>query len=96
MGSVREEARSRAPLACGEGKRLSSELLVRDAWLSHGLPFTYGHQRGLDGTLRSSGYLSKNTGVVHGSLHLYPCFRIYIKYLSFNLSILFRLFRFET
>jgi hypothetical protein len=38
-GSVREEARSRAPLARGEGPRLSIDLLVRDAWLSYGLPF---------------------------------------------------------
>jgi hypothetical protein len=31
--------RSGAPLACVEGMQLSMELLVRDAWPSHGLPF---------------------------------------------------------
>jgi hypothetical protein len=39
MGSVREEAGSRAPLACGEGLHLSTELLVCGAWPSRGLPF---------------------------------------------------------
>jgi hypothetical protein len=29
------------------------------------------HQRGLVGTLRGSGYLGKNTGVIHESLLLY-------------------------
>ena len=38
-GSVREEAGSGAPLARGEGPRLSTELLDRGAWPSHGLPF---------------------------------------------------------
>jgi hypothetical protein len=33
-------ARSEAPLARGEGSRLSTELLDRSAWPSHGLPFT--------------------------------------------------------
>jgi hypothetical protein len=33
-------ARSGAPLVCGEGLRLSTELLDRDAWPSRGLPFT--------------------------------------------------------
>jgi hypothetical protein len=32
-------AGSRAPLARGEGMRLSTELLDRGAWPSHGLPF---------------------------------------------------------
>ena len=32
-------ARSGAPLACGEGLRLSTELLDRRAWPSRGLPF---------------------------------------------------------
>jgi hypothetical protein len=45
-------AGSGAPLARGEGPRLSSELLDR-------------------GTLRGSGYLGKNTGVIHESLLLY-------------------------
>jgi hypothetical protein len=31
-------ARSGAPLACGEGPWLSTELLDRGAWPSHGLP----------------------------------------------------------
>jgi hypothetical protein len=32
-------AKSGPPLACGEGPRLSIELLDRGAWTSHGLPF---------------------------------------------------------
>jgi hypothetical protein len=32
-------AESGAPLACGEGLRLSTELLDRGAWPSRGLPF---------------------------------------------------------
>ena len=32
-------ARSGAPLARGEGPQLSTELLDRGAWPSHGLPF---------------------------------------------------------
>jgi hypothetical protein len=64
-------ARSGAPLARGEGPWLSAELLDRGAWPSCGLPFAYGHQRGLVGTMRGSGYLGKNTGVIHESLHLY-------------------------
>jgi hypothetical protein len=64
-------ARSGAPLACGEGPRLSIELLDRGAWPSRGLPLAYGHQRGLVGTLRGSGYLGKNISVIHESLHLY-------------------------
>jgi hypothetical protein len=32
-------AGSGAPLARGEGPRLSTELLVHGAWPSHGLPF---------------------------------------------------------
>jgi hypothetical protein len=61
------------------------------AWAS----LCVGHQRGLIGTLRGSGYLGKNTSVIHGSLHLYLffSFRIYIKHLSFNLVFLVRLFR---
>jgi hypothetical protein len=31
----------------------------------------FSHQRGLVGTLRGSGYLGKNTVVIHESLHLY-------------------------
>jgi hypothetical protein len=64
-------AGSRAPLARGEGSWLSTELLDRGAWPSRGLPFAYGHQGGLVGTLLSSGYLGKHTGVIHESLHLY-------------------------
>jgi hypothetical protein len=64
-------AGSRAPLARGEGPRLSTELLNRGAWPSCGIPFAEGHQRGLVGTLRGSGYLGKNTGVIHESLHFY-------------------------
>jgi hypothetical protein len=69
-----------APLARGEGSWLSMELLDRGAWPSHGLPFAYGHQRGLVGTLRGSGYLGKNTGIIHKRLHLYlvlvTCFQL--------------------
>jgi hypothetical protein len=65
-------AGSGAPLARGEGPRLSTELLDRGALPSRGLPFACGHQRGLLGILRGSGYLGKNTGVIHESLHLYP------------------------
>jgi hypothetical protein len=48
--------------------------------------------------VRSSGYLDKNTGVIHESYisTLLFTFRIYIKYLSFNLAFLVRLFRIET
>jgi hypothetical protein len=48
-------AESEAPLARGEGPRLSTELLDQGAWPSRGLPFAYGHQRGLVGTLRGFG-----------------------------------------
>jgi hypothetical protein len=64
-------AGSGAPLARGEGPRLSTELLDRCVWPSRGLPFAHGHQRVLVGTLRGSGYLGKNTGVIYESLHLY-------------------------
>jgi hypothetical protein len=64
-------AGSGAPLARGEVPRLSIELLDRGAWPSCGLPFAWGHQRGLVGTLRGSGYIGKNTGVIHERLHLY-------------------------
>jgi hypothetical protein len=64
-------AESGAPLAHGEGPRLSTELLDRGAWPSLGLPFVQGYQRGLVETLRGSGYLGKNTDVIHESLHLY-------------------------
>ena len=42
-------------------------------------------QRGLGGSLRASRYLSKNTGVVDGSLHISTLlfsFRIYIDYIT--------------
>jgi hypothetical protein len=64
-------AESEAPLARGEGSWLSTELLDRGAWPSRGFSFAYRHQRGLVGTLRGSGYLSKNTGIIQESLHLY-------------------------
>jgi hypothetical protein len=35
VGSVREEAGSGTPLACGEGLQLSTELLVYGAWPSN-------------------------------------------------------------
>jgi hypothetical protein len=64
-------AGSGAPLVRGEVPRLSTEILDRGAWPSRGLPFAFGHQRGLVGTLRGFGYLGKNTGVIHKSLHIY-------------------------
>jgi hypothetical protein len=64
-------AGSGAPLARGEGSWLSTELLDRGAWPSCGLSFAYGHQRGLVLTLHGSGYLGKNTSVIHESLLLY-------------------------
>jgi hypothetical protein len=64
-------ARSGAPLARGEGLRLSTELLDRGGWPSRELPFTYEHQQGLVGTLRGSGYLGKNIDAIHKSLYLY-------------------------
>jgi hypothetical protein len=66
------------------------ELLVRGAWPSRGLPFMYGHQRGLVETLPGSGYFGKNTSGVHENLHLYLCYlasAFTFKYLSFNLYI---------
>ena len=44
-----------------------------------GFPLRRGHQRGLVGTLRGSGYLGKNTGVIQESLHLY--FALYLSHL---------------
>jgi hypothetical protein len=41
-GSIREEAESGAPLACGEGSQVSMELPVRAAWTSRGLPLPRG------------------------------------------------------
>jgi hypothetical protein len=45
-------AGSGAPLTSGEGPRLSTTLLVCGAWPSLGLPFAWGHQRGLVWILR--------------------------------------------
>jgi hypothetical protein len=58
-----------------------------------------GHQRGLVGTLHGSVHLGKNTSVIHESLLSLPLlftFLIYIKYLSFNLSFLVKIFRIGT
>jgi hypothetical protein len=71
VGERLRGARSGAPLTRGEGPRLSTELLDHGAWPSRGLPFLYGHQRELVGTLHGSRYLGKNTGFIHESLHLY-------------------------
>jgi hypothetical protein len=60
---------SGAPLARGECPRLSTEALGPRV----GVPLRR-HQRGLVGTLRGSGYLGKNTDVIHESLHLYLAF----------------------
>jgi hypothetical protein len=48
------------------------------AWTLRGIPCE-GLQRGLGGSLSTSRYLGKNTGVIDGSLHLYLIitFRIY-------------------
>jgi hypothetical protein len=62
---------SGAPLARGEGSRLSTELLHSGGWPSCGLPLCVGHQQGLVGTMRGSECLSKNTSVIHESLHIY-------------------------
>jgi hypothetical protein len=64
VGSVREEPEAEHHLRV----RLSMKLLDRGAWPSRGLPFAYGHQRGLVGTLCGSGYLGKTTDVIHESL----------------------------
>jgi hypothetical protein len=55
----------RRPLACGKGLRLSMKLANQELGPCEGL------QRGLGGSLGTSRYLKKNTGVVDGSLHLY-------------------------
>ena len=50
------------------------------AWPLQGIPYE-GLQRGLEGSLHASRYLSKNTRVVDGSLHISTLlfsFRIYI------------------
>jgi hypothetical protein len=91
-------AESGAPLARGEDLGLSTELLDRGAWPSCGLPFPWQHQRGLVGTLHGSGYLDKipasSIRVCISTLLFTFC--IYVKYLSFNLVFLVRLFRIET
>ena len=58
----------------GEGPELSMELPDWELDPCEGL------QRGLEGSLRASRYLGKNTGVVDGSLHISTLlfsFRIY-------------------
>jgi hypothetical protein len=62
---------SEAPLARGEGPWLSTELLNRGDWPSRRLPFAYSQQRGLVETMHGSGYLGKNTDIIHESLLLY-------------------------
>ena len=77
-GSIRERLAGRHvgdPLACGEGPRLSTELPDQELGPYEGL------QQGLGGSLRASRYLSKNTGVIDGSLHMSSLlfsFHIYI------------------
>ena len=54
------------------------------AWPLRGIPCK-GLQRGLGGSLCASRYLSKNTGVIDGSLHISTLlfsFRIYIVYIT--------------
>ena len=48
-----------------------------EAWPLRGIPCE-GLQRGLGGSLSTSRYLGKNTGVVDGSLHLYVIFTFHI------------------
>jgi hypothetical protein len=62
-------AGSGAPLARGEGPRLSTELPTEVLGPHVGFPLRRGTR--LVGTLRGSGYLGKSTGVIHESLHLY-------------------------
>jgi hypothetical protein len=91
-------AGSGAPLARREGLWLSTKLLDQGAWPSCGLPFSLGHQLGLVGTLvvpdTSVKILASLTRVYISTLLF--TFRIYIKYLSFNLAFLVGLFRIET
>ena len=76
--SIRERLAERNvedPLAHGEGPRLSTELPDRELGPYEGL------QRGLEGSLRASRYLDKNTRVVDECLHISTLpfsFHIYI------------------
>jgi hypothetical protein len=71
VGSVREEPEAehhlRVEKARGSLRSYSTVVLGPRV----GFPLRMGHQRGLVGTLRGSGYLGKNTGVIHESLLLY-------------------------
>ena len=66
---------------CEWGRPGAIHIVTRPgAWPLQGIPYE-GLQRGLRGSLRASQYLSKNTGVVDGSLHITTLlfsFRIYI------------------
>ena len=70
---------------CAWGRPRAIYGVVRPgAWPLRWIPCE-GLQRGLGGSLRVSRYLSKNTGVVNGSLHIFTLlfsFRIYIGYIS--------------
>ena len=69
----------RRPTCAWEGPRLTMELPNQKLRPCEGL------QRGLGRSLRASRYLSKNTRVVDGSLHistLLISFRIYIDYIT--------------
>ena len=70
---------------CAWGRPEAIHGLTRPgAWPLRGIPCE-GLQRGLEGSLRASRYLSKNTRVVDGSLHISTLlfsFRIYIDYIT--------------
>jgi hypothetical protein len=70
-GSVREEPEAEHHVRVEKARGSLRSYSTEGAWPSRGLPFAYGHQRGLVGTVRGFGYLCKNTGVIHKSLHLY-------------------------
>jgi hypothetical protein len=68
-GSVREEPKPEHHLhvekACGSLRSYPTMVL--------GTRLGYPLRRGTNEDLHGSGYLDKNTSVIHESLHLYPC-----------------------
>ena len=73
VGSIRERLVRKAHRrpTCAWGRPEAIHGVTRSgAWPLRGIPYE-GLQRELGGSLRASRYLSKNTGVVDGSLHLY-------------------------
>ena len=73
------KARRRPTCAWGRPEAIHG-VTRQGAWPLRGIPCS-GLQQGLGGCLRASQYLSKNTGVIDGSLHISTLlfsFRIYI------------------